>query len=67
MNTEDWRAQIDEVDTEILRLLNRRARLAEKLGPPRGEHAPRSTLQRAGACPHIPAPHPAFEEVGELV
>ena len=32
MNIEDWRAEIDEVDSELLRLLNRRARLAAKVG-----------------------------------
>ena len=32
MNIEYWRAEIDEVDSELLRLLNRRARLAAKVG-----------------------------------
>ncbi len=32
MNIEYWRAEIDEVDRELLRLLNRRARLAMKVG-----------------------------------
>jgi chorismate mutase-like protein len=32
MNIEYWRAEIDEVDRELLRLLNRRARLAAKVG-----------------------------------
>jgi chorismate mutase len=32
MRIEDWRAQIDEVDNELLRLLNRRARLAARIG-----------------------------------
>ena len=32
MGIEDWRAQIDEVDGELLRLLNRRARLAAQIG-----------------------------------
>src|SRR3989440_12672458 len=32
MKIEDWRAQIDEVDNELLRLLNRRARLAARIG-----------------------------------
>ena len=32
MNIEYWRAEIDEVDRELLRLLNRRARLAIKVG-----------------------------------
>ena len=32
MNIEYWRSEIDEVDSELLRLLNRRARLAAKVG-----------------------------------
>jgi chorismate mutase len=32
MNIEYWRAEIDETDRELLRLLNRRARLAMKVG-----------------------------------
>ena len=32
MSIEDWRAQIDEVDGELLRLLNRRASLAAQIG-----------------------------------
>ncbi len=32
MSIEDWRAQIDEIDGELLRLLNRRARLAAQIG-----------------------------------
>lgn len=32
MNIEYWRAEIDEIDRELLRLLNRRARLAMKVG-----------------------------------
>jgi chorismate mutase len=32
MNIEYWRTEIDEIDRELLRLLNRRARLAMKLG-----------------------------------
>jgi prephenate dehydratase/chorismate mutase len=32
MSIEDWRARIDEVDGELLRLLNRRARLAARIG-----------------------------------
>ena len=32
MNIEHWRTEIDEVDRELLRLLNRRARLALKVG-----------------------------------
>ncbi len=32
MNIEYWRTEIDEVDRELLRLLNRRARLAMKVG-----------------------------------
>lgn len=32
MSIEDWRAQIDEIDGELLRLLNRRASLAVQIG-----------------------------------
>lgn len=32
MDIEHWRAEIDEIDEEILRLLNVRARLATKVG-----------------------------------
>jgi chorismate mutase len=32
MSIEDWRAEIDAIDDELLRLLNTRARLALKLG-----------------------------------
>jgi chorismate mutase len=32
MSIADWRAQIDEVDAELLRLLNRRASLAARIG-----------------------------------
>jgi chorismate mutase len=32
MNIADWRAEIDEIDNELLRLLNERSRLALKLG-----------------------------------
>ena len=32
MSIEDWRTEIDEIDSELLRLLNIRARLALKVG-----------------------------------
>ena len=32
MTIEDWRARIDEIDNELLRLLNVRARLAIRVG-----------------------------------
>lgn len=32
MDIEHWRREIDEIDTELLRLLNMRARLATKVG-----------------------------------
>jgi chorismate mutase len=32
MNIEHWRSEIDEIDAELLRLLNMRARLATKVG-----------------------------------
>jgi chorismate mutase len=41
MNIEYWRTEIDEVDRELLRLLNRRARLAIKVG----------TLKRVAGLP----------------
>ena len=41
MNIEHWRKEIDEVDGELLRLLNIRARLAIKVG----------TLKRAAGLP----------------
>jgi chorismate mutase len=43
MNIEYWRAEIDEVDRELLRLLNRRARLAAKVG----------RLKRAAGLPYV--------------
>ena len=32
MDIEDWRSDIDEIDMELLRLLNQRARIAIKVG-----------------------------------
>ncbi len=32
MRSEDWRAELDSIDNELLRLLNRRARVAVKVG-----------------------------------
>jgi chorismate mutase len=32
MKLEDWRNEIDEIDTQIVRLINQRARIARKLG-----------------------------------
>ncbi len=32
MSIEDWRAKIDDVDNQLIRLLNRRARLAVEAG-----------------------------------
>lgn len=32
MDIEDWRIEIDEIDEKLIRLLNRRARLATKVG-----------------------------------
>jgi chorismate mutase len=37
MNIEYWRSEIDEIDRELLRLLNRRARLAMKVGALKSE------------------------------
>jgi chorismate mutase-like protein len=62
MNIEYWRAEIDEVDRELLRLLNRRARLAAKVGrlkraaglplsDPDREHTVLRQLQQANTGP----------------
>jgi chorismate mutase len=62
MNIEYWRAEIDETDRELLRLLNRRARLAMKVGAlkreaglpccdPERERAVLKDLQTANAGP----------------
>lgn len=62
MNIEYWRTEIDEVDRELLRLLNRRARLAIKVGAlkraaglpccdPEREMSVLSTLQQANTGP----------------
>ena len=62
MNIEYWRTEIDELDRELLRLLNRRARLAMKVGAlkktaglpccdPERERAVLSELQKANAGP----------------
>lgn len=32
MRIEDWRAEIDEIDAQLLRLVNRRARIAVRVG-----------------------------------
>lgn len=41
MTIHDWRAEIDTIDSELLRLLNRRAQLAIEIG----------TLKRRDAAP----------------
>ena len=54
MNIEHWRREIDDIDTELLRLLNMRARLALKVGalkqaadlPLRDPDRERTVLQR---------------------
>jgi chorismate mutase len=54
MDIEHWRKEIDEIDAELLRLLNMRARLALKVGaikqtldlPYRDPERERSVLQR---------------------
>jgi chorismate mutase len=62
MNIEYWRSEIDETDRELLRLLNRRARLAMKVGAlkreaglpccdPERERAVLNDLQKANAGP----------------
>jgi chorismate mutase-like protein len=62
MNIEYWRTEIDELDRELLRLLNRRARLAMKIGAlkkdaglpcsdPERELAVITDLQKANAGP----------------
>ena len=62
MNIEYWRTEIDELDRELLRLLNRRARLAMKVGAlkkaaglpccdPERERVVLRDLQKANAGP----------------
>jgi chorismate mutase-like protein len=62
MNIEYWRTEIDELDRELLRLLNRRARLAMKVGAlkkaaglpccdPERERAVLRDLQKANTGP----------------
>jgi chorismate mutase-like protein len=62
MNIEYWRNEIDDVDRELLQLLNRRARLAMKVGAlkrsaglpfcdPEREHVVLQTLQQANTGP----------------
>ena len=62
MNIEYWRAEIDEIDRELLQLLNRRARLAMKVGAlkrtaglpccdPERELVVLTTLQKANTGP----------------
>jgi chorismate mutase/prephenate dehydratase len=62
MNIEYWRTEIDEVDRQLLQLLNRRARLATKVGAlkkaaglpcsdPQREHVVLDTLQQANSGP----------------
>jgi chorismate mutase/prephenate dehydratase len=62
MNIEYWRTEIDEVDRELLQLLNRRARLAMKVGSlkrvaglpfcdPEREQVVLRTLQQANTGP----------------
>ncbi len=46
MDIEHWRSEIDEIDKELLRLLNMRARLAIKVGILK--KAARITLLRSG-------------------
>ncbi len=62
MNIEYWRTEIDEIDRQLLQLLNRRARLAMKVGAlkraaglsccdPEREREVLGTLQRANTGP----------------
>jgi chorismate mutase len=62
MNIQYWRSEIDEVDRSLLQLLNRRARLAMKVGAlkrsaglpcsdPEREQSVLSTLQQANTGP----------------
>jgi chorismate mutase len=62
MNIQYWRTEIDEIDRTLLQLLNRRARLAMKVGAlkrvaglpccdPERERAVLSTLQQANSGP----------------
>ncbi|HEX8071415.1 MAG TPA: chorismate mutase [Pyrinomonadaceae bacterium] len=45
MSIDDWRAEIDALDDELLRLLNRRARLALEVGASK-RHAGRELCDR---------------------
>ena len=45
MRTEDLRAEIDSIDNELLRLLNRRARLAVGPAATAGEHGARGAAR----------------------
>ena len=50
MSTEDWRAELDLIDNELLRLLNRRARVAVEAGAGRPAAARDAEVALARAC-----------------
>lgn len=55
MTIADWRTEIDEIDIELLRLLNRRARLAAEIG----------AIKRAAGVP-VPDPEREREVIMRL-
>jgi chorismate mutase len=50
MSTEDWRAELDLIDNELLRLLNQRARVAVEAGAGQSAAAADSDVALARAC-----------------
>src|SRR5712671_3090117 len=71
MSIDDWRARIDELDGELLRLLNKRARIALKVGEskkqagtPLCDHArEREVIERLFAANEGPLDDRAIEEL----
>jgi chorismate mutase / prephenate dehydratase len=71
MTIADWRVQIDDVDNELLRLLNERAKLASKIGrlkqdtnlPLNDEDRERSLLARLCAANDGPLDDPGVSKI----
>jgi chorismate mutase len=53
MTVEDCRAEMASIDNELLRLLNRRARLARRLGAPAADALDRACRANAGPLDEI--------------
>ena len=53
MTVEDCRAEMASIDNELLRLLNRRARLARRLGSPAADALDRACRANAGPLDEI--------------